>query len=251
MLELGMKYRKYGAILLLSLLLLAVFASGSDKERRAKAMSVLNQARKAHLAGRHEEAQSLLLKARFIWKAMPQPDWARSTYNVVPGTINKTFAKDHEADRVGSLLQEARQAYTRWDTHRARALLIQARLLNPQLPDPDWINDPPGPRESASKQLNRGQLIAQLRANPGETSLVALENYLEVNPDDDEARKILMQAAISAGDVDVLQRLQGSFSDQNKEGQLFPVWLKGLGLLLLLATLIWQTYGLWVDFRSH
>jgi len=45
------------------------------------AMSLLRQARAAHDGGDHEKAQNLLLKAKFIWKDLPDPGWSLSSHN--------------------------------------------------------------------------------------------------------------------------------------------------------------------------
>lgn len=42
-------------------------------------MSLLRQARAAHDGGDHEKAQNLLLKAKFIWKDLPDPGWSMSS----------------------------------------------------------------------------------------------------------------------------------------------------------------------------
>ena len=39
-------------------------------------MSLLRQERSAHDSGDREKAQNLLLKAKFIWKDLPDPGWS-------------------------------------------------------------------------------------------------------------------------------------------------------------------------------
>ena len=245
-----MKYKLTGGVLLVVLLLLAVFASGSDGKRRSRALAIMRQAREFHLAGRHADAQNMLLKARFIWKEIPEPDWAAGSHQASSAQDYAVSMQKRHSDRVAAILLEARQAHTRWDTERARALIVRARLLEPRLSDPEWLKSPPGPRVAAEKPLDRQQLLAQLHARPDEARMLALENYLKEHPGDEEARKLLMQTAISVGAVNVLQRLPGAGGRQT-DGQLLLVCLKWFGLLLILATLIWQTHSLWVDFKQH
>ncbi len=194
--------------------------------------------------------EKFVAKARLTWKEIPEPGWLTAKSPGSPGSGRSYTTKSRHSDRVAAILLEARQAYIRWDAERARALIIQARILEPGLADPEWLKNPPGPQSSVERTADRGQLIEQLLARPDEASMLALEKLLNENPDDEEVRRLLTQTAISAGAVGLLQRLPASASNQN-DGQWLNIGLKWIGLLMVLATLVWQTYSLWVDLKQR
>lgn len=76
-----MRYKKVGVFLLFFLIVLTIIPSTAKDKKRNMAMSLLKQARAAHNSGDHEKAQSLLLKARFIWKDLPNPGWSMPSYH--------------------------------------------------------------------------------------------------------------------------------------------------------------------------
>ncbi|GAB1355048.1 hypothetical protein MASR1M12_37880 [Erysipelotrichia bacterium] len=76
-----MRYKKVGVLLLFLLVILTIIPSTAKDKKRNMAMSLLRQARAAHDSGDHEKAQNLLLKAKFIWKDLPDPGWSLSSYH--------------------------------------------------------------------------------------------------------------------------------------------------------------------------
>ncbi len=76
-----MRYKKVGVLLLFLLVILTIIPSTAKDKKRNMAMSLLRQARAAHDGGDHEKAQNLLLKAKFIWKDLPDPGWAMPSYH--------------------------------------------------------------------------------------------------------------------------------------------------------------------------
>jgi len=71
-----MRYKKVGVLLLFLLVIMTIIPSTAKDKKRNMAMSLLRQARAAHDSGDHEKAQNLLLKAKFIWKDLPDPGWS-------------------------------------------------------------------------------------------------------------------------------------------------------------------------------
>ncbi|HOI89684.1 MAG TPA: hypothetical protein PLK28_04145 [Candidatus Rifleibacterium sp.] len=76
-----MRCKKVGVLLLFLLVILTIIPSTAKDKKRNMAMSLLRQARAAHDSGDHEKAQNLLLKAKFIWKDLPDPGWSLSSYH--------------------------------------------------------------------------------------------------------------------------------------------------------------------------
>lgn len=76
-----MRYKKVGVLLLFFLVTLTIIPSTAKDKKRNMAMSLLKRARAAHESGNHEQAQNLLLKAKFIWKDLPDPGWSLSSYH--------------------------------------------------------------------------------------------------------------------------------------------------------------------------
>lgn len=76
-----MRYKKVGVLLLFLLVILTIIPSTAKDKKRNMAMSLLRQARAAHESGNHEKAQNLLLKAKFIWKDLPDPGWSLPSYH--------------------------------------------------------------------------------------------------------------------------------------------------------------------------
>lgn len=66
--------------MLFAMVMLLIMPSAAKDKRRNMAFSVLRRAREAHQAGRYQEAQNLLAKARFIWKDLPDPGWSLPVY---------------------------------------------------------------------------------------------------------------------------------------------------------------------------
>ncbi len=66
--------------MLFAMVMLLIMPSAARDKRRNMAFSVLRRAREAHQAGRYQEAQTLLAKARFIWKDLPDPGWSFPSY---------------------------------------------------------------------------------------------------------------------------------------------------------------------------
>ena len=76
-----MRYKKVGVLLLFFLVIFTIIPSTAKDKKRNMAMSLLNKARAAHESGNREQAQNLLLKAKFIWKDLPDPGWSLSSYH--------------------------------------------------------------------------------------------------------------------------------------------------------------------------
>ncbi len=76
-----MRYKKIGGLLLFFLVVLTIIPSTAKDKKRNMAISLLRQARAAHDTGDHEKAQNLLLKAKFIWKDLPDPGWSLPSYH--------------------------------------------------------------------------------------------------------------------------------------------------------------------------
>ncbi len=76
-----MRYKFFGLGLITLLIIATIVPSTASNRRKNMALSILRQARTAHASGDHETAQTLLLKARFIWKDLPDPGWSLPSYH--------------------------------------------------------------------------------------------------------------------------------------------------------------------------
>lgn len=148
-----------------------------------------------------------------------------------------------ETAMVNSLLRQAQQAHASGDSERMKSLLFQARQINPNMPTPAWTKKI---LQSDQPQWPKEQVMQAMRSNPGNTNLLRLEEYVRRNPKDIEAREFLIQAAIAAGAIKVLQRIEVS----NKGSTPWLSVLKWLLVILLAAALVWPVYSLIRDLRA-
>lgn len=148
-----------------------------------------------------------------------------------------------ETAMVNSLLRQAQQAHASGDSERMKSLLFQARQINPNMPTPAWTKKI---LQSDQPQWPKEQVMQAMRSNPGNTNLLRLEEYVRRNPKDIEAREFLIQEAIAAGAIKVLQRIEVS----NKGSTPWFSVLKWLLVILLAAALVWPVYALIRDLRA-
>lgn len=144
-----------------------------------------------------------------------------------------------ETAMVNSLLRQAQQAHALGNTESAKSLLFQARRINPQLPRPAWLKKSSPSASVRQPEWSLEQLTEDVQNDP--RALTRLAKYVKQNPDDREAKQILIQEAIEAGNLQILQHITASGS-QNLQTDT-PNWLRVIKWLIVYALfllIVWQ-----------
>jgi hypothetical protein len=145
--------------------------------------------------------------------------------------------------RILELMQQAKQAHQEGRLQEARRFWKMAKSLSPQLAEPEWLKTgvvevAPEPDPEPVSPSSRLELLSWARRENSSAVRLALEAHVTRHPTDEEMHVLLLELAVKAGDVGILNR-------HHRGGFPYSIGRIALYLLLILINVgvAWKIFG--------
>jgi uncharacterized protein HemY len=154
------------------------------------------------------------------------------------------FIKNGVDRRASSFLRKAMEARDAGNLHQAEVFWLQAKSIRPSIGRPEWLNNIPAKKaNSVSAKDQKSEMEAMVYAD----AKSILEQKLESNPNDIEARRLYLDLAQKNKDFTQVNR-HSLYIDKVEAGTQF--W-KGILVVILILIGGWQILAFIKDWKNR